>query len=157
VLRKNSDRTEISSRMKSGPRLDGILRNNEDDSHEFCAIEGARTQRGGTISTKWLSDNAKLRKVLRDMMSRLAIVADHERRVVEQLQVFGISTAGLTMQVSRMSHREGYVCLLVVDELYHIPKDIQQFKQLLLFLVAFVRVKVCTWPDKQVGQQTDHV
>jgi hypothetical protein len=142
ALRKNRNRTETSARMKSGPRLDGIVRSVDDDCHEFCAIEAAPRLRGGTSSTKWLSDNAKLLKVLRDMLSQLASAVAYERRIVQQLQVVGISTAGLTMQVSRMCHRKGYVCLFTRDLLLNIPDDVKQLKQLLLFLAAFVQTKV---------------
>ena len=145
LLRKNRNRTDVSRRVKSGPRLDGILRDVNDRSYEFCAIEGAPLLSGGTISTKWLRDKAKLRKALRDIISRLAIEANHERRVVEDLQVVGISTAALTMQVSRMTHRKGYVCMLAVDRPLTIPHDVRQLRKLLVFLAAFVRIKVCIY------------
>jgi hypothetical protein len=131
--------------MKSGPRLDGIVRSVDDDSHEFCGIEAAPRLRGGTSATKWLSDNAKLQKVLRDILSALAAAVAHERRVVQRLQVVGISTAGLACQVSRMCHRAGYVCVFTKETLNKIPDHIGQFKQLLLFLAAFAQVKVCVY------------
>jgi hypothetical protein len=128
--------------MKSGPRLDGIVRSVDDDAHEFCAIESAPSLRGGTSSTKWLNDKAKLGKVLRDMLGRLIKLADHDSRIVKSLQVVGISTAGLTMQVSRMCHRKGYVCLLIREKLRRVPHDVKQFQELLFFLVAFIQAKV---------------
>lgn len=142
MLRKNRNRTDVSSRVKCGPRLDGILRDSQVRSHEFCAIESAPAQPGGTISTKALNDKAKLLKVQRDMLNRQAIEANHERRVVQKLQVFGISTAGLTMQVSRMFHPKGYVSLLMVHEPHTIPHDVRQLPQFLVLLAAVVRTKL---------------
>jgi hypothetical protein len=143
ALRKNRNRTETSSRMKTGPRLDGVVRSVDDDSREFCAIESARRLRGGTSSTKWLSDNAKLQKVLRDMLSRLVTLVDNDPQIVRRLQVVGISTAGLHLQVTRLCHRKGYVCLSTREQLFSVPDDVMQVKQLLLLLVAVVRTKVC--------------
>lgn len=128
--------------MKPGPRLDGILRDYPARNREFCVIESAPTLKGGTISTKWLTDKAKVRKTLRDMISRLAVEGNRERRNLEDLQVFGISTAGLTLQTSRMSHPKGYVCLFTVDKELTIPRDVDRFRELLVFLAGMVRVKV---------------
>jgi hypothetical protein len=83
--------------MKSDPRLDGIVRSADDESHEFCAIEFAPKLRGGTFATKGFSDSAKLQKVLRDMLSRLITLVDQDAQIVKRLQVVGISTAGLNI------------------------------------------------------------
>ena len=139
--------------MKSGPRLDGLVRSVDDDTHEFCAIEAAPRLRGGISSTKWLHDKAKLGKVLRDMLSRLITLADHDARTVRCLQVVGISTAGLTMQVSRMCHRGGYVSLLTSETPRAVPRAVAQFQELLKFLVAFVQIKV---PLPPTGRRPRH-
>lgn len=152
--------------MKSGPRLDGILRDYPGRTYEFCVVESAPALRGGVISTKWLSDKAKVQRTLRDMIRSLDIeVTRHGKhaspppatgnlgsssggqssRIPQKIEVFGISTAGLTLQVSRMSHtyKKGYVCLFEVEEALEIPNDVNQFQKLLLFLGGFVRIKVC--------------
>lgn len=142
MLRKNRNRTDVSSRVKCGPRLDGILYDSQDRSHEFCAIESAPAQSGGSISTKSLNEKAKLLKVQREMLSRLAIEAKHESQVVDNLQVFGISTTGLTMQISRMCHRKGYVSLLMVHDPQTVPHDVRQLSEFLVLLAAVVKTKV---------------
>lgn len=76
------------------------------------------------------------------MINRLDIEANYEHRVLDELQVVGISTAGLTMQVSRMSRRKGYVCLLTVNKPVQIPQSVEQFRELLVFLAGYLRVKV---------------
>jgi hypothetical protein len=129
--------------MKTGPRLDGVVRSVDDDSHEFCAIESAPRLRGGFSATKWLSDNAKIQKVLRDMLSRLVTLVDNDPQIVRRLQVVGISTSGLNLQVTRLCHRKGYVCLSIREKLFGFPDDVMQLKQLLLLLIALVQTKVC--------------
>lgn len=142
LLRKNRNRANTSSRVKPGPRFDGLLRNYPGRTQEFCVIESSPALRGGVISTKWLSDKAKVGKALREMINRLDIEANCERRVLDKLQVVGISTAGLTMQVSRMSRQKGYVCLLTVNQPVQIPHSVEQFRELLVFLAGFLRVKL---------------
>ncbi|KAA8901575.1 hypothetical protein FN846DRAFT_908926 [Sphaerosporella brunnea] len=126
ILRRNRRRSEPSLRM----------------SHEFCVMEVATTLRSKPTSKKWLTDKAKLTRVLRDMLSWLITLADHDRRVVDKLQVVGILTAGLDMQMSRRCQRKGYVCLLVRERLRSIPNDVRQFKELLIFLARFVPTKL---------------
>jgi len=146
LLRKNRNRANTSSRVKPGPRFDGLLRNYPGRTQEFCVIESSPALRGGVISTKWLSDKAKVGKALREMINRLDIEANCERRVLDKLQVVGISTAGLTMQVSRMCRQKGYVCLLTVNQPVQIPHSVEQFRELLVFLAGFLRVKVYSPP-----------
>lgn len=112
-------------------------------------MEVATTLRSKPTSKKWLTDKAKLTRVLRDMLSWLITLADHDRRVVDKLQVVGILTAGLDMQMSRRCQRKGYVCLLVRERLRSIPNDVRQFKELLIFLARFVPTKLCTHSQNQ--------
>jgi hypothetical protein len=141
ALRRNRNRDEVSTRQKIGPRLDGLLRSTDDNSHEFCAIEAATELRGGTFNTKWLSDKAKLSKVLRDMLSRLISAVDHDADVVARLQVVGLSMAGLTMQAVRLCHGKGYVSLLVAEPSRTAPSAVGRLRELLKVLTEFVRVK----------------
>lgn len=78
----------------------------------------------------------------REMLSRLATEARHERHVVEKLQVFGISTAGLTMQISRMCHRKGYVSLMMVHAPQTVPTDVRQLSEFLVLLATVVKTKL---------------
>jgi hypothetical protein len=73
------------------------------------------------------------------MPSRLSIEAKHERQVVENIQVFGISTAGLTMQISRMCHRKGYVSLLMVHNPQTVPHNVRQLSEFPVNLAYSVR------------------
>ncbi|KAA8895331.1 hypothetical protein FN846DRAFT_911897 [Sphaerosporella brunnea] len=110
ALRKNRKRVEPFERMKSGPRLDGIIRSLDDNTLEFGGMEVARTSHGGTSSTKLLNDTRKLGKALRDMLGRLCQVAVHES-VRGQLQVVGFIAAGLVLD-----HASG---LEVTDSTFH--------------------------------------
>jgi hypothetical protein len=96
----------------------------------------------GTVSSKWQTDQAKMRKLMRDIIGALAIEANHERRVVDKLQVFGISTAGYSVQTLRMTQPKGYICLLKADDTLQIPQSVTQFSNLPLVLAYFHKIKV---------------
>jgi hypothetical protein len=143
MCRINSQRNDPSTRLKTGPRLDGILRSLGGPTHEFCAIEAAPSLLSGHVATKWLSDKAKLPKVLRDMLSRLIIVSGHDADIARKLQVVGVSIAGLMMQVSRLCHGKGYVTLLVSEPIWSAPSEIEQITDLLELLPAILSIKIC--------------
>ena len=142
VRRKNRGRIDTSSRSMSGMRLDGMLREISDRTHEYCAIESATTQLGGSASTKALNDKAKLMKVQREMLSRQVSEANHNEGIVRKLQVVGISTAGLTLQVSRLCHVKGYVSLMMTHDPQVVPTDMRQFSSFLILLATVVKIKV---------------
>lgn len=85
--------TGKSHRLKTGRRLDAIIRTIEDNSHEYGGMEVARSFRDVT-SSKWLGDDFKLTKALRDMLFRLHELVDHDNSIVKKLQVVGVLNAG---------------------------------------------------------------
>jgi hypothetical protein len=141
VIRRNSNRSDTSSKYKSGPRMDGMLRSLTEDSHEFCAIEAAPHLRGGPLATKWLSDRAKLVKVMRDMLGRLIAVSRYDATIVKDLQVVGVSIAGLVVQFSRLCYGNGYVTLLATEPPQSLPSDIDQIQDLLEVLPMVLSIK----------------
>lgn len=141
AIRKNRERTDTRMRMKSGPRLDGIIRSVEDDSHEYGGMEVARTLDGGTSSTKWLRDTQKLVRALRDMLDRLHQIVEHEPTLVKKLQVVGFITAGRALMMLRLCHPKGYICVLKNERLLEVPSKVPQLKQLLLLLASVVQMK----------------
>jgi hypothetical protein len=128
--------------MKSGPRLDGIIRSLDDNTLEFGGMEVARTSHGGTSSTKSLNDTHKLGKALRDMLGRLCQVAVHES-VRGQLQVVGFITAGLVLESVRLCQPKGHVCVYTRHSRMQVPTDVQNLKSLLSLLCNIVQMKVC--------------
>lgn len=141
ALRKNRMRTDPTTRMRSGPHLDGIIRSVEDDSHEYGGMEVIKTFHGSTTSRKWLNDNLKLIKALRDMFDRQHELVEHDTSVVKQLQVVGFVTGGLVLSILRLCHPDGYVCVLQRETLQHVPTEVKRLKQLLLLLTKVVQVK----------------
>lgn len=127
--------------MKIGCRLDAIIRTVEDDYYEYGAMEVARTF-NSVKSTKWLGDSFKLAKALRDMLFRLHELVDNDETIVKKLQVVGVTNAGLSFQYVRMSHPNGYVCLLQREKLQQVPKVVQGVVDLLHLLMNVVQVKV---------------
>jgi hypothetical protein len=127
--------------MRIGPRLDGLVRSDDDKTHEFCAIECGRTESGGSTATKVLHDKEKIYKVLQDMLQRLVAVSSHDNRVVSRLQTVGISTVGTTMQVPRLSRGNGYVSLLSLEPACSIPQDVSHLGHFLYLLVMVTRVR----------------
>lgn len=95
--------TGKANRLKTGRRLDAIIRTIEDDYHEYGGIEVARSFRGVT-SSKWLNDNFKLAKALRDMLFCLHELVDHDNAIAKKLQVVGVLNAG----TSRTDHNLHY-------------------------------------------------
>jgi hypothetical protein len=144
VLRKNRNRTEVDGRLKTGQKIDGLFHELNDRQVEYGIMESARRLNAGEVSTKWQSDQVKLRKLMRDIMGRLAIHANHDRRVLSELEVVGISTAGFAVQVLRLSQPAGYACLLQADESVRVPASMSQFPQLLFVLCIILKTKVCT-------------
>lgn len=140
ALRKNRNRIDTTMRAKSGPRLDGIIRTVEDDSYEYGGLEVARTFRG-TSSTKWLDDSRKLIRALRDMLGRLHRLVDGDVEVVGKLQVVGIVTAGLALQLCRLFNPHGYVCLLKREKVHQVPSSVDKLQDLLLLLAYVVKIK----------------
>jgi hypothetical protein len=146
VLRKNRNRTDDAGRLKTGLKADGLFHDITDRQNEYGVMECAKRLNGGEFSSKWRSDQGKMRKLMRDIIGRLAIQANNDRRVVDKLQVIGISTAGFSVQVLRMSQTKGYTCLLKSDKSAHIPQSIQQFSQLPFVLSLILKTRVCIRP-----------
>lgn len=140
-LRKNQDRVETSTRQKIGRRFDGILRSFEDGSQEFVAVEAARRLIGGAEATKWMKDSRKVEKALRDMLGRLHDVVGHDWKIIPNLEVVGINTAGFDFQTCRMSHPKGHVCLLKWEATRRFPTSVSQLQELLLLLAHIVQIK----------------
>lgn len=67
----NRKRTHTSkSRVVSGPKIDGIIREFGDYPLEYGAIEVSPSHKG-QFATKWITDRTKLLKVLGHMVRRL--------------------------------------------------------------------------------------
>jgi hypothetical protein len=108
-------------------------------------MEAARQLTGGSEATKWMKDSRKVVRALRDMLCRLHDVVDHNREITSKLEVVGINTAGPHVQMCRMSHRKGYVCLLKREASHRFPTSISQLEQLFLLLAHAIQIKVCTF------------
>ncbi|KAA8894156.1 hypothetical protein FN846DRAFT_895348 [Sphaerosporella brunnea] len=139
ALRKNRNRTGPTERMKSGPRLDGIIRSIDDDVFEYGGTEVARTFQGGTKSTKWMHDSRKLAKALRDMLHRLCQAAHKSKR--GKVQVVGFITAGLVLESFRLCNPQGYVCVLKRQSRQQVPTSVKHLKILLSLLISVVQMK----------------
>lgn len=152
--------TGKAHRLKTGCRLDAIIRTIEDNSHEYGGMEVARSFRDVT-SSKWLGDDFKLTKALRDMLFRLHELVDHDKSIVKKLQVVGVlnagtsrtqpglvlfinsdSNPGLALQITHMNHPNGYVCLLQREKLQHVPTNVQNLMKLLQLLKRVSQMKV---------------
>ncbi|RUS18889.1 hypothetical protein BC937DRAFT_88207 [Endogone sp. FLAS-F59071] len=90
AIRKNRKRIRKEDRSRIGRRLDAIVKTDDDAYYEYGAVEVARTFRS-IKSTKWLTDNLKLAKVLHDMLVRLELLVNNQESVVKKLQVVGLS------------------------------------------------------------------
>lgn len=141
ALRKNRTRTDSATRMRSVPHLDGIIRSVQDVPHEFGGTEVIRTFHGSTTSTKWLNDDQKLGKALRDMFDRQHDLVEHNPALVKHLQLVGFITGGLVLSISRLCHPDGYVCVLKREGRQEVPAEVTHLKHLLLLLTRVVQVK----------------
>jgi len=124
--------------MKLGARLDAIIRTVEDDYYEYGGMEVARTFNGVT-STKWLGDEFKLVRAMRDMLFRLHELVGGERGT--RLQVVGVTTAGLRCQWARLGCRAGYVCLLDKERMGIVPMAVGGLHELLKLLMSVAQMK----------------
>lgn len=145
--RKNRART-LGTPMRRGRRLDGVIRSIEDNTHEFGAIEVARTAAGGQNSTKWLSDEGKLLKALRDMLGLLCGLVGWKKDSTKRLQVVGVVCAGLKMKVIRMGRwREGGVAVVSRENICGVPVGVEELKELSKLLVMVASLKVSLPPS----------
>jgi hypothetical protein len=144
VLRKNRDR-RVHDRLKSALKHDGILHDRLNSEHEFGLLECSPQQRTVAHSRKWLGDRQKMRRPLRDMLIRLIAEVNYNRGLVEELEVFGFTFSALTLQVSRMTQRHGYVCLLNTYPSVSVPQSLQQLPRFLHVLCHVVQIKVYTY------------
>jgi hypothetical protein len=142
VHRKNRNRDV--ERLKTGPKVDGLLHDKNDRGTEHAVLECGRRSTVRDCSTKLRDDQDKMRKLMRDMIGSLAFEVDHERQVVEKLQVFGIFTAGYRIQAMRMTQPNGYICLLKWYSTLAIPNSIAKFSKLSMVLSYVLRIRVCT-------------
>jgi len=141
-MRMNCKRTTATERLKHGPRHDGIIRDIEDDYHEYGGIEDGRSFAGGVKATKWMKDNIKLIKSMYDMLNRLDELVDSDPTIRLRMQVVGISTAGLAIQYAHLGHSGiGYVCLLQRGPIMHVPTTIELLQDLLRMLVIVAQLK----------------
>jgi hypothetical protein len=140
--RKNRERSLDNGRPRTGPKVDGIIHHAKDRRCELGVLEGATMLNHGENSSKWHTDQAKMRKLLRDILGALVSRAKFERRVVEKLQVFGISTAGFSLQTLRMTQPKGYMCLLKLDAPLEVPQSVETFRLLPVVLSLILKIKV---------------
>lgn len=124
-----------------GCRLDGVVRTVEDEAYEYAGIEVAKKWQDHT-SSKSLNDSRKLIRALRDMLRRLHGRVNNRKDVVHKLQVVGLLNQGLRLQVLRMCHPHGYVCLLMRGEDHRVPSIASEIVDLLRLIVHLVQVKV---------------
>ena len=149
MLRKNRNRTGDDGRLKTGKKVDGLFHMKENRSVEFGAIESAKILAAGDVSSKWISDSDKLRKIMRDIMGRLAIqVHQNQSTVLSELQVIGISTAGFDVQLLRMSQPAGYICLFQTLKSLSVPRRVEEFPELPVVLGLILTAKVCLLPHE---------
>lgn len=121
--------------------MDGIVRTTEDRPMEFCAMEVGKSFHGGETATKWLSDDYKLARVLRDMIWQLHQRVYRDPTITKMLEVVGIVCGGLHLSVLRMSNPRGYVCLLARERPRDVPTKVVDIKDLLVLISLMSRVK----------------
>jgi Txe/YoeB family toxin of Txe-Axe toxin-antitoxin module len=141
-MRKNRVRSVDDGRLKTGPKVDAILHDIMDRRQEYAVMESATELTAREHSSKWQTDQAKMRKLMRDILGALARRANHQRRVVDHLQVIGISTAGFSVQTLRMTQPKGYTCLLKLDEQMEVPQSFKTFRNLPVVLCLILKIKV---------------
>jgi hypothetical protein len=144
VWRKNRLRVDANEPLKTALKHDGILGDRTNPANEFGVVECSPLQSNRANSSKWLGDLHKMRKPQRDMLSRLMAEVDYDRSVIDKLQVFAFNFSALTMQVSRMTQQNGYVCLLNAYDPVTVPQSLQQFSGFLKVLCHVVQIKVST-------------
>lgn len=60
---------------------------------------------------------------------------------MKKLQVVGLVNSGLKCQVLRMSHPDGYVCLLERNELHEVPTVVENLRDLFKLLKSIWQMK----------------
>ena len=81
---------------------------------EFRAIEAARSFKG-VSDQKYLLENFKMPKTLRDMYSELIKAVNFDDQKAEKFQVFGILHLGLWIQFTRLWCAGGSICIFRKD------------------------------------------
>ncbi|KAI5836746.1 hypothetical protein DFP73DRAFT_570633 [Morchella snyderi] len=140
VVRKNRERkgTGKGNYRKSGRHHDGVIQSIGERRTEYVVIEGSRSDEGGAKSTKYLDDWLKVSRAQRDMLNALHEEANHNPSFVPHLQVFGITTAAISFQSSRMVNPKGNICLLKRDDSLTIPAGLSAGLGDLLHILTYM-------------------
>ncbi|KAG0138467.1 hypothetical protein HOY82DRAFT_588469 [Tuber indicum] len=135
IERRNHDEVVLTESPKRGPWVDGTIRTTPANYYEYGAIK----ERSSLTSER---DSFDLLRSLRDMLTRLDVLANGEPNIRAQMQVVGISTARLGMQYARLGHPGvGYVRLLENGPIINYPTTLDELPDLLSMLVMVAQLK----------------
>ncbi|KAF0399780.1 c2h2-type zinc finger transcription factor [Gigaspora margarita] len=142
--RKNRTRLSNTRKRKlTGRKIDGITY--VINRHlEIGVIEAARSF-NGVSDRKYLIENFKMPKSLRDMLADMIRDVNYEEEKVNKLQVFGILHFGLRVQTTRLWRAGGSITIYYKDpQVYYISNKFSEegVKNFLKFLAIIYRFKM---------------
>ncbi|CAG8658003.1 8841_t:CDS:2, partial [Paraglomus brasilianum] len=111
--------TVMTSYLKDGEKYDAHKHHDQEWIQlaillEFGAIETARSFKG-VSDQKYLLENFKMPKTLRDMYSELIKAVNFNDQKAEKIQVFSIVHLGLWIQFTRLWCAGGSICIFRKD------------------------------------------
>ncbi|RGB21728.1 hypothetical protein C1646_731896 [Rhizophagus diaphanus] len=140
--RKN--RAKLTNERKfTGRKIDGIIYI-IDRLLEIGAIEAARCFMG-VSDRKYLVEEFKMPKTLRDMLADMIRDVNYEEKKVNELQVFGILHLGLRVQATRLWRAGGSITVFYKEpQVYYINNkfSVEGVKNFLKFLAMIHRHKI---------------
>ncbi|KAF0530556.1 c2h2-type zinc finger transcription factor [Gigaspora margarita] len=139
--RKNHNRPN-NARKLMGQKIDGVVYI-INQLLEVGAIEAARSFEGES-NKKYISENFKMPKTLRDMLADHIQAVGYDGKKINQIQVFGILHLGLRIQFTRLWRAGGSITIFRKDpQLYYLDNKFsaEGIKTFLKFLAAVYRYK----------------
>ncbi|RHZ45874.1 hypothetical protein Glove_645g35 [Diversispora epigaea] len=150
--RKNRNRKANTRKRKLvGRKIDGIIYTT-DELLEFGAIEGARSFKG-VSDNKYLNEEFKMPKTLRDMYSDLIRAVNYDDQRASKLQVIGILHLGLWIQFVRLWRAGGSICIFRKDpQSFNIHSKFSKkgLRSFLKFLARIYQYKIIIKNNLQV-------
>ncbi|CAI2190738.1 14369_t:CDS:2 [Funneliformis geosporum] len=118
---------------------DGVFRLCK-DRLEFGAIETGRKWEGEK-GTKYMHDSLKMCKMLKDMVTQLAIICDGREELVRKLEVVGILHGANRIQIITMDYPKGYISRIKRRKFCKVPGRLTNSTPLALVLKEILYAK----------------
>lgn len=134
--------TEPPIKGSRNKRFDAVIHTLGDSPViEYGAIEVAKSFESKR-DKRWITDSTKLVWALHAMLSRLHSLVNYDEATIRRLQVVGLVSAGLNLQLIRMNGLNRNVSLLERGKIRSVPTTVTSLKSIFTIMLTIVKFKV---------------